>query len=115
MISSISQGSCIGPLLFLAYVLYVNDIDENLSFSHVLKYADDIKIYRSCNLVDVKFSRIELQSDLNSLDIIGQIIGSCISIYLSALHCSLVMYLWHIVTHYLVNVFLQNLLKNILV
>ena len=33
-----------------------------------LKYADDIKIYKSFNLIDEKSSRIVLQSNLNSLD-----------------------------------------------
>ena len=65
MTSGVPQGSCIAPLLLLAYV---NDIDEYLNFSHILKYADNIKIYKSVNPVDQKSSRIDLQSDLNCRD-----------------------------------------------
>ena len=65
MTSGVPQGSCIAPLLFFAYV---NDIDEYLNFSHILKYADNIKIYKSVNPVDQKSSRIDLQSDLNCRD-----------------------------------------------
>ena len=42
MISGVPQGSCLGPLLFLAYV---NDIDKCIHHSKILKYADDIKVY----------------------------------------------------------------------
>jgi len=45
MVSGISQGSCFGPILFLAFV---NDIDlddiDRLQNSVILKYADDIKL-----------------------------------------------------------------------
>ena len=41
IIAGVPLGSCIGPLLFLAYV---NDIGDYSSLSHILKYADDIKI-----------------------------------------------------------------------
>ena len=45
MTFGVSQGSCLGPLLFIALV---NNIDGYLTFSNILKYADDIKIYCSC-------------------------------------------------------------------
>ena len=75
MTSGVPQGSCIGPLL----LAYVNDINNCLSFSHILKYADSIKIYKSFNLVEEKFSRIELQSDLNSLDTVIIVSLICVS------------------------------------
>ena len=42
MISGVPKGRCLGPLLFISYV---NDIDDWVTSSSVLKYADDIKLY----------------------------------------------------------------------
>jgi ribonuclease P/MRP protein subunit RPP40 len=39
--SGVTQGSVLGPLLFL---IYINDIDE-LVVSKILKFADDKKLY----------------------------------------------------------------------
>ena len=39
--SGVIQGSVLGPLMFL---LYVNDIDDCVSSSAIIKYADDIKL-----------------------------------------------------------------------
>ena len=44
MISGVPQGSVLGPLLF---VVYINDIDEQI-VSKILKFADDTKI---CHIV----------------------------------------------------------------
>ena len=41
--SGVVQGSVLGPLLF---TIFVNDIDQDIKNSAILKYADDIRLYR---------------------------------------------------------------------
>jgi hypothetical protein len=60
VISGVPQGSVLGPLLFL---LYVDDIAPAVR-SHILMFADDIKIWRP--LVNSDDSII-LQNDINTL------------------------------------------------
>ena len=43
VLSGVPQGSVLGPPLFL---LYFDDIHETISHSAVLKFADDIAIYK---------------------------------------------------------------------
>ena len=43
VLSGVPQGSVLGPILFL---IFVNDIDTVVS-SHIQKFADDCKVYRS--------------------------------------------------------------------
>ena len=58
--SGVPQGSVLGPLLFL---VFVNDLDEQVS-SHLLKFADDTKLYLPLKNAA---SHATLQEDLNKL------------------------------------------------
>ena len=60
VLSGVPQGSVLGPLLF---IVFVNSIEEGLN-SRVLKFADDIKIFRS---VQGEIDHNQLQEDLNNL------------------------------------------------
>ena len=62
MVSSVPQGSFLGPLLFNIYN-YVNDIPDVVS-SLILLFADDIKMFRC---IKTHHDYIQLQSDLNCL------------------------------------------------
>ena len=55
-----SAGSVLGPLLFL---IFVNDLDDDIN-SHILKFADDAKIFKKVrNSADCS----QLQADLAKL------------------------------------------------
>ena len=58
--SGIPQGTVLGPLLF---VIYINDILENISSDGFL-FADDTKIFRE---ITSKEDSLNLQSDIDSL------------------------------------------------
>ena len=58
--SGVPQGSVLGPILFL---LYINDIDDNLK-SHIIKFADDTKIYRP---IARENDATELQKDIDTI------------------------------------------------
>ena len=62
VLSGVPQGSVLGPLLFM---IYINDIDE-LKFitSHILKFADDTKIY---HVVNSSTAIANLRSDLHGI------------------------------------------------
>jgi len=58
--AGVPQGSMLGPVLFL---IFINNIDDGLA-SHILKFADDTKIF---NTVSSKVDYLLLQNDLTSL------------------------------------------------
>ena len=60
VLSGVPQGSVLGPLLFL---IFVNTIENDIS-SKVLKFADDLKIFR---VMEGEHDRDVFQSDLDKL------------------------------------------------
>ena len=61
--SGVTQGSVLGPILFLVYVTYLTD---SLACKHGA-FADDYKIYLHYSRVAGQDGRAALQRDLNSL------------------------------------------------
>ena len=64
VISGVPQGSVIGPLLFL---MFVDDVDDCVSHSAILKFADDIKLFCSFSVNDPSLCPNALQCDLSRL------------------------------------------------
>ena len=58
--SGIPQGTVLGPLMFL---LYINDIDQNIS-STIRLFGDDCIMYR---IVDTNEEACNLQHDLDKI------------------------------------------------
>ena len=58
--SGVPQGTVLGPLLF---ILYINDIVNNIS-STIRLFADDCLLYR---LIDMERDAVALQNDLDTL------------------------------------------------
>ena len=58
--SGIPQGTVLGPLMFL---LYISDIDQNIS-STIRLFADDCIMYR---IVDINEEACNLQHDLDKI------------------------------------------------
>ena len=66
VVSGVPQGSILGPILFL---IFINDLPEPLSSSHMLLFADDTKCFKAIhNSLDFHL----LQQDLNHLTMWSQ-------------------------------------------
>ena len=64
MKSGVPQGSCLGLLLYIAYV---NDMDFCLDYCKIVEYADDVKVYKVMTTnTSVQQSKM-MQSDPNKL------------------------------------------------
>ena len=64
--SAVIQGSVLGPIFF---AIYINDIDDHVKDCKILKYADDIRIYRcfKSDLISQSENADSFQSDINSI------------------------------------------------
>ena len=60
MLSGVPQGSVLGPLLLL---IFVNSIDNYVE-SNVLKFADDLKMFK---VIEEENDHDQFQSDLGKL------------------------------------------------
>jgi len=66
VLSGVPQGSVLGPLLFL---IFINTIENGVS-SRVLKFADDLKVFR---VIEGKDDQDVFQSDLDKLSIWSEV------------------------------------------
>lgn len=64
VVRGVPQGSILGPLLFS---LYANDIPQQLKYSSIQMYADDIQIYLSSSKASITSCVNDLNTDLDSI------------------------------------------------